>query len=393
MMLSSVRIGVPLLVLALLAGCNRGGEPEPLLIGHVVPGGPEKSTRKQVEEALLLAVEDINKEENRIAGHRVQVLHVDPHDKLDLTASEAERSMQLNETLQAEAARLCRLNGVVALLGGSDLNQAERQGRAALPYEVALLTPVALPPRSLSDNIFSLNSGLAFQGRVLARFATEELKADRVGVLLDSRRLAADALASAFTREFSLQRGTHVEEQTYKNDTELSEASARLVKAGIKALLYTGTVADWDKVRGKLQAPAWNGAILFGSDSPATAALMSNSESSNIYLATAYVASGGLAAAQDFASTFQKRFSEPPDAVAALAYDSIRMVVEALRRAKPLQPGKVRAELSGFTETPFDSLAGPLTLDKYHAARRPLAVMQLSGGQVVVKKSYDPEGK
>ena len=147
-------LGRSILLLLVLCpiGCHRGANPEAILIGHLAPfSGPDKDIGEHARQAILLAVEDINKEENRLQGRKINVLHPQyaPEDP---------------DNLQPVAVRLVTVNRVVSLLGGADLGEAERQERAVQPYDVPLVTFADLPPELLGENVFSVNAGLAFQG-------------------------------------------------------------------------------------------------------------------------------------------------------------------------------------------------------------------------------------
>src|SRR5260370_37855702 len=97
------RIFLPFLALLALSGCKPRAETEPILIGHVAPfTGPHRLIGEQAKQAILLAVEEANQEENRGAERRVAVLHVNSHGDLD--------------ALQPEAVRLITVNRVAALL-------------------------------------------------------------------------------------------------------------------------------------------------------------------------------------------------------------------------------------------------------------------------------------
>src|SRR5260370_32023947 len=135
-----------------LTGCHRAPAPEPVLIGHLAPfSGPDKLIGDHAKQAILLAVEAVNKDENPISSRRLAVLHP------NYTPDDPEK-------LQPVAVRLITVDKVVALIGGIDLDQAKSLGRAAAPYEVPLVTPAQLPPALLGDHIFSVNAGLAFHG-------------------------------------------------------------------------------------------------------------------------------------------------------------------------------------------------------------------------------------
>src|SRR5205807_7947635 len=99
-----------LLVLSCLfsaaAGCHRGPNPEPLLIGHLASfSGPDKEIGEHAKQALALAVEEVNQEPNRILGRTIHVLHPTyPPEESD--------------KLSFVAVRLITVNRVEALVGG-----------------------------------------------------------------------------------------------------------------------------------------------------------------------------------------------------------------------------------------------------------------------------------
>src|SRR5712692_4881928 len=105
-MLPCYRILVPLLVLGAVMGCHRGPDPEPILIGHLAPfNGPDKVIGEHAKQAILLAVEEANKEENLIGGRPVKVLH-------------PEYLPGEPESLDFVAVRLITVDRVAGLLGG-----------------------------------------------------------------------------------------------------------------------------------------------------------------------------------------------------------------------------------------------------------------------------------
>ena len=96
----------------------------------------------------------------------------------------------------------------------------------------------------------------------------------------------------------------------------------------------------------------------------------------------------------DLNKKYKERFNQLPDLQAALAYDGVRLIHEAMRRAQNALPAKIRATLGEMTTTSFDkSLSGSWTFDKNHAARRPLFVGPLANSKVSNPKRYEPDGK
>jgi branched-chain amino acid transport system substrate-binding protein len=381
-MCSVRRVLLPWFIFLALGGCKPRAEPEAIWIGHVAPfSGPDERIGEHGRQAILLAVEKANKEENGIAGRRVAVLHVDSHGDLN--------------ALQPEAVRLITVNRVMALLGGVNAVEVERLGRAVQPYEVALVTPAAVPADRLAENVFSVNASLSFQGQVLARFAARELKAERVAVLSDGRRPSDMALAEAFHKEFASPGGYALQQHVYKSDADLARAALESKDAKPQAILYAGAAADLAKARATLQGAGLTVPLLFGGDGEHLAALEADPNASNgIFVATPFSLEGGTPDIRDFFKKYQERFHQAPGADGLLAYDGVRVLFQSMRKAGFISaPKVVLAGLARFSNDNFDSLTGPIVFNKDHSARRPLFVVRLENGKMQDPVRFDPEAK
>jgi branched-chain amino acid transport system substrate-binding protein len=376
--LSRVLFSLSCLFCLALSGCKTRGQREPILLGHVAPlSGPEKALGEHAKQAIELAIAKTNKEEKGIEGRHVAVLQVD---------SRGEPG-----TLQPEAVRLITINGVVALLGGTTSAEVERLGQAAQPYGVALVTPAALPPGIPAENVFSVNAGLSFRGQVLARFASQELKAERSVVLLDGRRTSDMAVAEAFQKAFAKVGGQVPQQYLYKSAADLARAVQQSKNAKPQAILYAGAAADLATARDNLREAGLTIPLLFGGDAERLATQEPDTKTlDGIYLITPYVLQGESQELQEFTRKYRDRFQEAPDSSALLAYDAIRVLVQAMRKEKALRPAKVRAGLAGFLTEPFESLTGRILFTKDHSARRPLFVVRLEEGKMQAPVRFDP---
>jgi branched-chain amino acid transport system substrate-binding protein len=372
---------LPCIAFLIISGCRNRTEPEPIWIGHLAPlSGSQKRFSAHARQAIVLAVEEANREENRILGRRIAVLHVDSLGDLD--------------ALQPEVVRLITVNRVVALLGGTSTVEVERLGHAAQPYDVPLVTAAALPLELFADNVFSINASLAFEGRVLARFATKEWKAERVAVLADGRQREKMALAEAFDLEYSSGGGHALRQWIYRSEAELAKAIEGCRELKLQVILYAGAAVDLEKVRALLQHAGLTMPLLFGAAGDHLEELELDLKSLNgIYLATPYALEAGISELKKFANEYQERFHELPGTNALLSYDGVRIIFQALRRANSTSAVRVRDELAKPASADFESLTGPLTFDKNHAARRPLFMVRMENGKVRDPKRFDPETK
>src|SRR5205807_2300498 len=124
---------------------------------------------------------------------------------------------------------------VVALLGGRTVAEAERLDRGGVP----LLTPVGRRSRAMTEYAFCTGLTPAFRGRALARFAAEELKAQRVAVLADERSEEAGELADAFAKEWPAASGDknrpRPRVESFGEKAKLAELLTRLEKESVQA--------------------------------------------------------------------------------------------------------------------------------------------------------------
>jgi ABC-type branched-subunit amino acid transport system substrate-binding protein len=100
-----------------------------------------------------------------------------------------------------------------------------------------------------------------------------------------------------------------------------------------------------------------------------------------VYLATAFAADGDLGSeGKTFVTAYTDKYNESPDLPAALAFDAVRQVVEALERAKTWQASRLTSELAALD---FASVSGPLTMSDRRAKRRIFIVAVAKTGSKV----------
>ena len=362
------------LVLA-FSGCASKSSPEPILIGQFAPSsGSDRIIGEHARQAILLAVEEANGSENLFPGRRVAVLHPEyPSDDPD--------------ALPNIAVRLILADRVVGLLADTTSVEAKRLARAAKDYDVPVITSAKLTADLNDENLFSVDPGLEFRGQVLARFAANELKLEQVAIILDSATPTAQALVDAFQREFGAKGGRRTELWTLKSENEFSEALKGIKKAGTAAVLFLGTAPNFAKLDANLRAAGTQMSLIFGGNGNQLSFSPNERERNNVYWATSYTPDVPEPRNQEFVKKYKERFHEDPDVSAALAYDSLRILLEAMHRANSTtQDAKILKELASEQTRPFECLTGSFAFDKNRSLRRPLFVMRLEHGHITMVK-------
>jgi branched-chain amino acid transport system substrate-binding protein len=358
-----------------LTGCSSKAEKEPLLLGHIAPfSGSTKFVGEQEKQGIILAVEDCNQEDRRIAGQKVAVLHADSQGKPDI--------------LQAETDRLITVNKVTGLLAFTLPQDSERLARSAESSAIPLVlcNPVA---SSQKDKVLSVALSPAQQGQALARFVqSDDLKAKKIAVLIDNGRIAMADTALAFMKALSPE-GPSREQWTYEGTNRFPELIENVVNFKPDVIVLASDAADVSALKAGFKKKDLNASIVFAGDETTMQPLLSNREAmEGIYWATSYVPGEESDDGKVFAKRYQERFSQAPAVNGVLAYEAAGLMFEALRRAKKTDPGAAREALAGIDS--FPGVTGPLVI-KNQVIRRNVFIAQSDGKESKVFKRYKPE--
>ncbi|HZV06105.1 MAG TPA: ABC transporter substrate-binding protein [Gemmataceae bacterium] len=365
-----------LLFLLTSLGCSSKATPEPVWIGQLLPlEGSNRTLAQHARQGVEQAVAESREAGYNIAGRPFAVLHADSRD--DAAA------------VQAETVRLVTVNKAVALLADFDATLTERLIRSSRPYGVPVIVPGELPEPPESDAIVVLGVPPAVRGRMLARYASADLKCRRAAVLTDSRRPVAAALAAAFVKAWPRDHDGAVEEWTFTTAAERDERVARLIQAAPTIIVLACSVADFRMLRPRLGSALQKVPLIYGGEDAGTTALQADLEThSDVYLATAYSAEKLSDSGRAFAGRYKERFHEPPDFFAAQSYDATRLLFDALQRAGAPSRDALGKTLSHMEQ--FDSVTGPIRW-KDRLPRRRVFLIALKNNKPSVVSVLEPD--
>jgi branched-chain amino acid transport system substrate-binding protein len=93
---------------------------------------------------------------------------------------------------------------------------------------------------------------------------------------------------------------------------------------------------------------------------------------------------------QLFVHSYRQRFGNlTPDAHAALAYDALRFLVEAIQRAGSTEGPKLREALAATKN--FVGVTGIISMDRERNAVKPAVVLKLEDGRYIYQETIQPE--
>ncbi len=331
--------------LAAVAGCSERGGPF-VKVGVIAElTGDIPAVGTSCKNAAELAAAEINEAGGIDLGgkkHKVKLFIEDNGGKADQSASAAQKLITQNE--------------VVAIVGPNASRYAVPASEVAESSKVVLITPWSTTPKTTLDAktgapkkyIFRACFTDPFQGKVLARFAGETLKAKKAAVLYDVASEYNKGIAEIFKAAFEEKGGKVVAFETYTtNDKDFSAQLTKIKKAAPDVVFLPNYYSE---VPLQVQQAHRLGITVpfLGSDSWGSEELvkLAGKEVEGYYFSTHYAADSASPAATKFIQAYKAKYGTTPDDVAALTYDAFGMLFQAVKDAGSTDRQAVRNALA-----------------------------------------------
>jgi len=322
------------------------------------------STRNGVE----LALEEANAA-GGVNGKKLAVRVYDDQSKPEEAASATKR--------------LITQDKVVAVLGEVASSNSLAMAPIAQEAKVPMVSPSSTNPKvtQVGDYIFRVCFIDPFQGFVMAKYAREDLKYSRVAILTDKKSAYSEGLTEVFQRKFTEMGGKiSVVEAYAKGDTDFRAQLTNIKKLKVEGLYMPGYYEDVGKVAEQARELGLK-VVMMGGDGWDSAKLfeLGGAAVEGSYVSNHYSADDPSPRVQDFIKKYKEKYGAVPDSLAALGYDSARVVIDAIKRAGTTSGPELRDAIAKTTD--FPGVAGTITLDEHRNPVKPAVVLKVEGGK------------
>ena len=301
-----------------------------------------------------------------------------------------------NQSKSGETARIVRKfltqDRVVAILGDLTSSLTMEAAPLAQNAHVPLLTPsatnIAITP--IGDFIFRSCFTDPFTGRVMARFALGHLNAHRAVIMTDIKQDYSIGVAAEVKRYFGANGGQLLDELSFgSGDTDFRAQLSKL-KAGRPEVVFLP--AYYPEVALILREARLLGVTVpfvggEGWDSPALVQIAGKSADGSYY-ANHFASGDPDPQVRKFVATYQDRYHAVPDALAALWYDGMRLMAQAMERAGSDNPEKIRDALAQTKG--FSGVTGNISLDDQRNATKPGVIVTIQAGTIKMVERVTP---
>ena len=286
---------------------------------------------------------------------------------------------------------------VSAIVGPNRSTYAVIVGEIAQSHGIPMMATSATNPSvtAAGDFVFMAAFTDDFQGVAMATFALQDLKVKTAAVLTHKGDVYSEGLSQTFIDSFTTHGGQVVVDEFYAaGDTDFTAQLTAIAEAAPDVICSTGFSPEVPLMVGQAREEIGITATFIGGDSWDNTALI---EAAGAAIDGSFFSSGFSAEAEpsdlgedayQFVTAYTAMFGVLPDGGAALGYDALRLVVQAMRRADDLTAIAIRDQLAATM-----NYSGATFISGYDENRhtsKSVVVKRIVNGEVQFHKLIEP---
>lgn len=298
--------------------------------------GPTATFGKSTNNGIAMAIAQAN-ESGGVGGAVLRVITEDDQGRPEEAATAVNKLISQDQ--------------VIAVIG----EVASSNSLAAAPIcqasGVPMISPSSTNPKvtEVGDFIFRVCFIDTFQGAVMAKFASQSLRLDRVAILRDLKSDYSIGLADVFRATFESSGGTISADVSYQQgDVDYRAFLTSIIATNPQAIFVPGYYTDVGLIARQSRELGLTVPLLGGDgwDSPKLTEI-GGKAMEGCYFSNHYATDDQNPVVQDFISNYKAKHNEVPDALAALGYDAARLLVHALKELQKSKPEEFASLGSG----------------------------------------------
>ncbi len=374
--------------IGIVAGCGGGQQSagdDKINVGiNVELSGGVASYGTNAKDGAIVAIEEINKA-GGVLGKQINPLVRD-------CKSIPDEAMSVSAALIGE--------GIVAQIGPLTSGDVQGSTSVLMDNKVPLIAPAATAINVTVDEktgetldyIFRVCFIDPFQGTLMAEFATENLGAKTAAIYKDTSSDYAKGLAEYFKKTFEANGGTILTEEGFVKDDRDFKATLTKIRGKKPEFIYVPgyyqEVAPLIKQARELgiTAPMGGGD---GWDSPDMVSVATAKNLNDTYFTNHYSSQDKDPKIVAFVEAYKAKYNnKEPDAFAALGYDAVQLLVQAIKEANSEEPQEIAAALAKISD--FEGITGKMTIDKQHNPVKAGVIIEFKDGKQIMNTRIQP---
>ena len=333
---------------------------------------------------VKLKAKMINEAGGLLDGRMIDISVIDTKNDTGETATAAKRAVSIDN--------------LVAGIGQSDttfaLAAAPLFQSAGIPFVTSGATSPDLPAM-VGNQMFLVPFGDDVQAHAMAEYAYNELGIKNVAMWTDNAMDYTTGLSKYFKERFTELGGKIAIEDSYMTtDQDFSAQVARLkATEGIDGVFASSGPDTAGIIVKQIREAGLDVPIMAGDgfDTDLLTSVPGPKLANNVYFTTHAYVGLDTGPAQEFRQAYEKEYgNEPENAFAALGYDAMGLVADAIERAGSTEPAEVTKALAATDG--YQAVTGAIA---YHGGSqvpsKPVAIMHVENGVVKFQTTVTPK--
>ena len=312
-----------------------------------------------------LAIDEVNARGGVLNGQKLRLLTEDDQSKAGEPANIVKKFISNDK--------------VAAVLGEVASSKSLEAAPICQTSQIPMISPASTNPKvtQIGDYIFRVCFLDEFQGKCIARYATDTLKVKKAGVLIDVKQDYSTGLAGFIKENFTQLGGQIVAEKSYSSGDKDFKAQLTAIKAaGPDVIFVPGYYTEVSEIARQARQLGIK-APLMGGDGWDSDRLVANGGTAleGDYFTDHFTSEDQAPLIQDFVKKYKAKYGSAPDAMAALGYDSALLLADALKRAGTPDAAKLRAAIADTKD--FQGVTGKITIDSGRNASKSAVMIEI----------------
>ena len=383
-MSSFLSLAAARLVRALLFVCGAGFMPAigsplsaasapsgaPIKIGHYGSlTGKDAAFGVATSKGVKLAITEINAK-GGVLGRPLEYLVEDIQSKQGESATAVKKLISRDK--------------VAVVIGANASANSLEAGPICQNFKVPMMAISSTNPKvtEIGDYIFRICFIDPFQGAVLAKFARESLKAQKVALLTAVNSPYSIGLSDVLRKDFTTRGGTIVAEQKYSEGEKDFRAQLTAIRAAQPDVIavtgfYTEAALICKQARDLgLTVPFIGGD---GWEAPQLTELGGKAVEGTYYC-TYFSAENQASEVRSYVDRYKARWNqEVPEGVSALGYDAMYLIAAAMTKAGTTESAKLRDAIAATKK--FPGVTGNTTIDEKRNSAKAAVMLTVKNGR------------
>ena len=279
------------------------------------------------------------------------------------------------------AAKLITQDKVIALLGEVASGRSREAAPIAQENKIPMISPASTNPQvtTVGDYIFRVCYIDPFQGTVMAKFALSK-GFKKVAVLTDNKQDYSQGLAQFFKENFTKSGGEIVRDQVYSTGDKDFRAQLTSIKASHPdAIFVPGYYAEVALIARQARQLGIKVPLLGGDGWVGNSLLpVAGNALDGSFFSSHFSIENKDPVIQDFVKAYQAKYGSVPDDMAALGYDSAKILADAIKRANTTDEPALRDAIAATKN--YHGVTGNITIDDKRNANKPAVVQTIGNG-------------